>query len=75
MKADNMEQGTIEIGPPGTAEEKLKELYESPTSEPVLDKKGRVIGARSLNSYVSLSPYDIDLIANLVVERLREMTR
>jgi len=53
---------------PETAEEKLKELYETSWHSELrhimrVDEKGRV----------ELAPKDIDLIANLVVERLSEI--
>ena len=54
-----------------TAEEKLKELYINPQREgwvsnrPIASEKGLLL----------LSPEDIDLIANLVVERLGNATQ
>lgn len=49
-----------------TAEEKLKELYKK------LEPKGQGGNYIEIKPYyISLSPCDIDLIANLVIERLR----
>ena len=52
-----------------TAEERLQELYEA-------DKQGewyglRINGKPVGREYTSLNPSDIDLIADLVVERLK----
>ncbi len=51
-----------------TAEEKLKELYER------LDPHPFGMGVVTRNK-VGLLPEDIDLIANLVVERLKESNK
>ena len=60
-----------------TAEEKLKELYFSqmPTQKVTYGKKWDQEGHATIhiegNSGVNLASSDIDLIANLVVERLK----
>ncbi len=51
-----------------TAEEKLKELYENPQRENFVRSRLFV----DENGVTILSPQDIDLIANLVVERLKD---
>ncbi|KKK76772.1 hypothetical protein LCGC14_2860310 [marine sediment metagenome] len=57
-----------------TAEEKLKELYEAckpPKQTPEMIKKEEYWNASNFRG-VFLDPEHIDLIANLVVERLKK---
>ncbi len=55
-----------------TAEEKLKELYEiwKPVTCP--EKDGIITSYSPSTVRADLAPKDIDLIANLVVERLKK---
>ena len=70
---EDFEQATIEIGHPGSAEDKLEERYDSKKEPlertPEMIKKGEYFASVSPPF---LNPEDIDLIANLVVERLKK---
>lgn len=55
-----------------TAEEKLKDWYEACKPTPIeKDKDGFLLCQKSYNSGIYIAPEHIDLIANLVVERLK----
>ena len=58
-----------------TAEEKLKELYDLQNELPItqMDRNGSVAIHVTSSGGVYISAEHIDLIANLVIERLKEV--